>query len=64
MQGGVNFAAVRAGQRYLLNQRPDRVRRLITILGVVERFRQPLDLLPVDTGHVWMDVRNIRWFLR
>jgi len=62
MQGGVDFAAVRArAQRHLLNQRPDRFRRLVTILWVVERFRQPLDLLPIDTRHVRMDVRNIRW---
>ena len=55
MQGGVDFAAVRArAQRHLLNQRPDRFRRLVTILWVVERFRQPLDLLPIDTRHVRM----------
>jgi hypothetical protein len=31
-------------QRSPLNQRPDRFRRLISILGGVERFRQPLDM--------------------
>jgi hypothetical protein len=54
LQGGVDFAAIRTkAQRNLLNQRPDRFRRLIAILGGVERFRQPLDLLPIDAGHVW-----------
>jgi len=37
---------------------------LIAILGLSQRFRQPLDLLPIDAGHVRMDVRNFRWFLR
>src|ERR1700756_1693875 len=45
MQGGVDFAAVRASaQRDLLNPRLDHFRRLITTLRFIERFRQPLDL--------------------
>jgi hypothetical protein len=52
------------GERFAAALRPDRFRCLITILGVVERFRQPLDLFPIDAGHVRMDVRNIRWLPR
>jgi GYD domain len=45
MQGGVDFAAVRASaQRDLLDQRLDHFRRLITTLRFIERFRPPLDL--------------------
>ena len=43
---------------------PGSLPRLTTILGVVERFHQPLDPLQIDARHVWMDTRNIYRLLR
>ena len=62
MQRGVHFASPLAGMKHdLLDQRADGLGRFLPVLGVVQGFRQPLDLVLEDRRDVGM---NIRYVLR
>ena len=60
MQRGVHLAPFLARHQHdALDQSPDRRRRLVPVLRVLQRVRQPRHLAAVDPGYVRMDVREV-----